>query len=817
MRKNLFAYILLVASLVSGFASYTLAQVSPGVGFFKLTGTTVHPTNVLGWNVGVSTTTASVTLAVHGDFYASGSSTIPHLRIASSTATNCDLKADTNGVVFCGTDTAGSSLDAAQLAKWATSTANVDAIYTANATRIGVASTTPQAALSVQGDALVAGTTTVKALVATSSLAVGGTTGSLLIVQSNGNVGIGIETPDAILRIDESANANADLVIGVPSTNTYDPNLALWVQTETVWDMSIDTSDSNKFKIANGASYNNNAAGTKLTIETDGDVGIGIESPLARVHITGGTTIFDNPSAAIRVLETAGTLGNNDLGVWLFGTNTFALADFSTGRKGILINTTSGNVGVGSTTPYATLAVQGDLIAASSTFNGVRATSTIRLRDEEVQSWSGTGLSITGGVLNVPAGTCITANANDIAVTTNCTDAATVDGFEGAGFLRSNASDEFETGNTLTVTGTLDSNGAVSFADTTVIWDGATTDFTFTGDFTANTNQLTLLKSSGFLGVATVTPRALLSIQGNALIAGTTTINAGVVATGTAYFSNVVTTASSTMIGLTVSSQGLKVSNLTSCTSELETDSAGNIFCGTSSAGAPGGSDTQIQFNDASAFAGAVGLVWDKTNLFLGVGSTTPRQVLSVQGNALISGTSTAGTVTATSTLTLNFGILPDGSLRIPVGANPTVTTEGRIALDTTDYQLLIATGTAPAAVPVVYARDVKRLYSFTVGTSSAAALIDTSTIGLPTERDGYRIYYARCWTWGGTSVVISTVGDDAGVSNTVTCTTASTTDQAFVLNNTFTAGEGVDGRIGAVTGSVYKLGIAFYGVITRE
>jgi len=473
-------------------------------------------------------------------------------------------------------------------------------------------------------------------------------------------------------------------------------------------------------------------------------------------------------------------------------------------------------IGIASSTPSTNLSVQGDAhISGTSTIGGLRATTTIRLRDEEVQSWSGTGLSITGGILNVPAGTCITANANDIAVTTNCTDATTLDSIDSGSFLRSDASDSYTSGTLTFDAGTsLDLNTTtLTIADTGIGFDGASTDFAFTGNWTANTNQLSLLKASGFFGVATVTPSTVLSVQGGMLISGTTTM-AGIISTSTVYAGNIITTSTSTLIGLTVNTGGLKVANLTSCSTELETDSAGNVFCGTSSAGSAAGADTQLQYNDGgSAFGGATGLIWDDIGLLFGVGSTTPRQVLSVQGNALISGTTTVGVLSATSTLILNLAVDPSGTLRVPFNASPTMV-PGNLALDTTDNQLIMATGTPGA---VVYARDVKRLYSFTVGTTTATT-IDPNKIPLPTEKDGMTILYARCWVWGGTSVVISIADESNNVTSNVTCTTASTTDQQFgSANRTFTAGEGAEVRIGTITGTVYKLGVALYGVITSE
>lgn len=453
---------------------------------------------------------------------------------------------------------------------------------------------------------------------------------------------------------------------------------------------------------------------------------------------------------------------------------------------------------------------------ATSTFTGAIDMPRIYLNGNAFNTLTGAGLSVTGGILNILAGSCITVSADSIAVTDACVNATTLDSIDSTSFLFSDASDSYTAG-TLTFDAgtTLDLNTTtLLIADTDIAFDGATTAFTFTGDWGANTNQLTLLKTSGFFGIASATPRALLSVQGTTQLAGTTTMLNGVISTSTAYFGNLVTNSTSTFLGLTISSQGLKVSNLTSCSSELETDSAGNVICGASSAGTPAGTDGQVQYNDGgSAFGGAVGFIWDDINLFLGVGSTTPRAVLSVQGNSLTSGTTTTGVLHATSSIIRDLVIGPAGSLRLPVSDSPTVNTQGTIGLDTTDYQLLVATGTTV----VVYGRQVKRLYSFNVGTTSALTVTATTSVGLPPERDGYTVLYGLCSVWGGTSMLASLVDGDNNRSNTVTCTTASSTERVFTVNNAFTASEGVQLDIGTRTGSVYQISVALYGTITRE
>jgi hypothetical protein len=53
---------------------------------------------------------------------------------------------------------------------------------------------------------------------------------------------------------------------------------------------------------------------------------------------------------------------------------------------------------------------------------------------------------------------------------------------------------------------------------------------------------------------------------------------------------------------------------------------------GTSTGVAPGGSTTQVQYNNAGAFAGSANLVWDNSNVRLGIGTSSPGQKLHVAG-----------------------------------------------------------------------------------------------------------------------------------------------------------------------------------------
>ena len=146
-------------------------------------------------------------------------------------------------------------------------------------------------------------------------------------------------------------------------------------------------------------------------------------------------------------------------------------------------------LGVGSSTPGTLLSVGGDgtginfVDNATSTFSkgikiitgglasnaGLTITGgNINFASGSFNALDGAGLTTTAGALAVGAGTCITVNANDVAVTSNCTDAATVDSIEGASLLRSDASDNYTSGTLTFDSGTiLDINGGFDGGDAT--------------------------------------------------------------------------------------------------------------------------------------------------------------------------------------------------------------------------------------------------------------------------------------------------------------------------------------------------------------
>lgn len=86
-------------------------------------------------------------------------------------------------------------------------------------------------------------------------------------------------------------------------------------------------------------------------------------------------------------------------------------------------------------------------------------------------------------------------------------------------------------------------------------------------------------------------------------------------------------------------------------------------FQGTTGAGGtPGGSDTEVQFNDSGSFAGDNHLTWDKTNHVLTISSVTKSVSLAGAGNAIQAGDGTHNATLCDGVRAANFN---SGSLTV--------------------------------------------------------------------------------------------------------------------------------------------------------
>ncbi len=151
-------------------------------------------------------------------------------------------------------------------------------------------------------------------------------------------------------------------------------------------------------------------------------------------------------------------------------------------------------------------------------------------------------------------------------------------------------------------------------------------------------------------------------------------------------------------------------------------------------------------------------------------------------------------------------------SFEIPNGSAPTVDTLGEIALDTTDNQFLVATGTAARAIPTI-----TKLWGGTVA-STSVDFVTGGRIPLPPHRDGVMITEIHCYVDGGTSKIIKldTMAGGAETDN-LTCATTLTSDTAMSVNYSLAAGALMALELTTTSGTVDYVTFSVWGYVKPE
>lgn len=132
---------------------------------------------------------------------------------------------------------------------------------------------------------------------------------ALFIHRNTGNVGIGTTFPEAPMHIISNGspfpaenglyvynpvNEPGQHAIGslrVAGDGGGDPFLSLDVNGEAGWSVGMDNDDANKFKVAQ--SWDNLDAGTRLTIDLDGNVGLGTTQPAHPLEMASGAHVTE--------------------------------------------------------------------------------------------------------------------------------------------------------------------------------------------------------------------------------------------------------------------------------------------------------------------------------------------------------------------------------------------------------------------------------------------------------------------------------------------------------------------------------------------
>jgi len=170
---------------------------------------------------------------------------------------------------------------------------------------------------------------------------------------SSGNVGIGTINPAFKLSISDNTSNLTDPLLYLEQTDASGDNVIRFDVPNSNYLIGFDASDGYKFKIGAGADFD---ASNTFVIDNPGNaIGIGTNNPVKRLHL------YDNSGTQLRLEDANGYF---DIG----GGGDFFIRDETAEMLTILGS--SGNVGIGTSSPTSKLEVNGTVTAASFVGDG---------------------------------------------------------------------------------------------------------------------------------------------------------------------------------------------------------------------------------------------------------------------------------------------------------------------------------------------------------------------------------------------------------------------------------------------------------------
>jgi len=390
-------------------------------------------------------------------------------------------------------------------------------VWNANG-NVGIGTTSPTTALTVNGDFTLNPAGGIPLVITGRSAA--DFTGQPTLVPAGGGLGsLFIGAPDtAPVRLGNDGSGNFAVAIG--QTNLYNGKLEV-LGSSAIGGLTIQTGNSPQFQ---GPLIVMNGVGTETMVVTPaGNVGIGTTAPVGTLDIERTA----NDSGVIL------QIGNAEADAFQFSrsgtTGALSIQGNQIGYNNILLAPTTGNVGIGTTSPGSKLDVEGGQINASGGYciGGSCITS---WPTAGTNTW--TGAQTFQGTTNFPSGVW-NANGNVGIGTTapsgQLANNSTNYGDFGAG-LSTGSFNWLETGGGWNAISSAGSLGLVVATDQTT----GTTFQVSSGPYNTGTDQrpnhlLTVL-GSGNVGIGTTTPNATLEVNGTAQVDGALNVgNAGVV------------------------------------------------------------------------------------------------------------------------------------------------------------------------------------------------------------------------------------------------------------------------------------------------
>jgi hypothetical protein len=190
-----------------------------------------------------------------------------------------------------------------------------------------------------------------------------------------GKVGIGTNSPERLLSL-YSDNAETTPRLLIEQDGTGDAVMAFSLTSGQGWSMGIDNSGGDAFMIHNSAGGVDSSS--QFTILSSGNVGIGMTSPSEKltVHSTataiqtlyttntqGGYTGYQNSTGGVKGFVGYGPTLFTGLDINNFGLRSQSGMPFATGGGNVrMYINSSGNVGIGTTSPSSQLSIGSNVI-----------------------------------------------------------------------------------------------------------------------------------------------------------------------------------------------------------------------------------------------------------------------------------------------------------------------------------------------------------------------------------------------------------------------------------------------------------------------